>query len=103
MTNHAEQYMPALERANQVRLARARLKRRIAGGEVTVGAVLRNTPPEAVSWAIGDLLINQRRWGRTRTLTLLHRLRIHETKTVGALTGHQRDQIIVALGQDPER
>ena len=34
------QYMQALQRANEVRLARAGLKRRVAGGELSVAEVL---------------------------------------------------------------
>ena len=47
------QYMRALERANQVRLARASLKRRIALGETRVAAVILECPWEAESMAVG--------------------------------------------------
>ena len=49
------QHMRALERANQVRLARAELKRRVADGEVDVAAVILDCPWEAQSMAISDL------------------------------------------------
>src|ERR1700691_3935723 len=60
------QYMRALERANQVRLARAELKRRVAMGEIEVAAVILECPWEAESMAVADLLMSQRRWGQTR-------------------------------------
>jgi hypothetical protein len=60
------QHMRALERANQVRLARADLKRRIAGGQIGVAEVILDCPWEADSMAVADLLMSQRRWGQTR-------------------------------------
>src|ERR1022692_3939618 len=50
------QHMRALERANQVRLARAELKRRIAAGEIAVAEVILECPWETESMAVADLL-----------------------------------------------
>lgn len=86
----APQRLRALERANAVRLARAELKRRIAEGESSVADVLTSPPYEADSWAIGDLLMSQRRWGSTRCRKFLSKNQIMETKPVGALTERQR-------------
>jgi hypothetical protein len=86
----APQRLRALERANAVRLARAELKRRIAEGEAAAAAVILEPPNEALSWAIGELLMSQRRWGTTRCRKFLARYHISETKTLGALTERQR-------------
>jgi hypothetical protein len=86
----APQRLRALERANEIRLARAELKRRIAEGDVSVADVLHDPPVEANSWAIGDVLTSQRRWGSTRCRKFLSRNHITETKPVGALTERQR-------------
>jgi hypothetical protein len=86
----APQRLRALERANEIRLARAELKRRIADGDVSVADVLHDPPVEANSWAIGDVLTSQRRWGSTRCRKFLSRNHITETKPVGALTERQR-------------
>jgi hypothetical protein len=86
----APQRLRALERANEIRLARAELKRRIAEGDISVAAVLLDPPSEAGSWAIGDVLTSQRSWGSTRCRKFLSRNHITETKTVGALTERQR-------------
>jgi len=56
------QHMRALERANEVRLARAQLKRRVAFGETDVAEVILHCPWEADSMAVGDLLMSQPRW-----------------------------------------
>jgi hypothetical protein len=47
-------------------------------------------PTEALSWAIGELLMSQRRWGTTRCRKFLARYHLTETKTLGALTDRQR-------------
>jgi hypothetical protein len=84
------QRLRALERANEIRLARAVLKRRIADGQVSAAEVILAPPNEASSWAIGELLMSQRRWGSTRCRKFLVRNQINETKAVGALTERQR-------------
>jgi hypothetical protein len=84
------QRLRALERANEIRLARAELRRRIADGGVSAAEVILSPPCEAVSWAIGDMLMSQRRWGTTRCRKFLLRNQINETKALGALTERQR-------------
>jgi hypothetical protein len=84
------QRLRALERANAVRLARAELKRRIAEGDTSAAEVILEPPAEALSWAIGELLTSQRRWGSTRCRKFLAQHHITETKTLGALTDRQR-------------
>jgi hypothetical protein len=84
------QRLRALERANKVRLARAELKRRIADGGVSAAQVILDCPSEATSWSLGDLLMSQRRWGRTRCRKFLVQNEISEVKPVGALTERQR-------------
>jgi hypothetical protein len=84
------QRLRALERANAVRLARAELKRRIAEGEASAAEVILDPPDEAVSWAVGELLMSQRRWGATKCRKFLAAYHISETKPLGALTERQR-------------
>ena len=85
------QRLRALERANEIRLARAGLKRRIALGEVSAAEVILRCPEAADSWPIGELLMSQRRWGSTRCRKFLSRNHIVETKPVGTLTERQRE------------
>ncbi|MGI8904358.1 MAG: hypothetical protein ACR2IP_12035 [Solirubrobacteraceae bacterium] len=80
----------ALARANEVRLARADLKRQIADGVVTAADVIVACPAEARSWSLGDLLMSQRRWGSTKCRKFLARSMINETKQLGTLTERQR-------------
>jgi hypothetical protein len=91
------QRLRALERANQIRLARAALKRTIADGEVSAAEVILECPDAAHSWPIGDLLMSQRRWGSTRCRKFLTRNNIMETKPVGTLTERQRTLLASSL------
>jgi len=96
------QYMRALERANQVRLARASLKRRIALGDLCVAAVILDCPWEAESMAVADLLMSQRRWGQTRCRKFLAQLAMSEKKTIGSMTDRQRRTLAAMLTVVPE-
>jgi hypothetical protein len=93
----APQHLRALARANQVRLARADLKRRVAAGEVAVADVLLGSHWEAESMTVADLLTSQRRWGSTRCRKVLQSLGMSETKTVGSMTERQRRAMVHLL------
>jgi len=86
----APQHMQALQRANEVRLARADLKRKVGEGAITVGDVILTCPWEAASMTISELLVSQRRWGTTRASKFLAGIGMPETKTVGSMTERQR-------------
>lgn len=96
------QHLRALHRANEVRLARAELKRRIATGEITAGDVILESPWEASSMSVSDLLMSQRRWGHQRCRKLLTQIPVSETKTVGTLTDRQRQALADLLGTTGE-
>lgn len=91
------QHMQALQRANEVRLARAALKRRVASGDISVAEVVLTVPWEAESMTISDLLTAQRRWGHTRCRRFLQGIPMSETKTVGSMTDRQRHAIAAML------
>lgn len=91
------QYMRALQRANEVRLARADLKRRVASGEIGVAEVILECPWEAESMAVADLLMSQRRWGQTRCRKFLAQIQMSEKKTLGSMTERQRRTLAAML------
>jgi hypothetical protein len=97
------QRLRALERANEIRLARAELKRRIANGDISAAEVIVSPPCAAVSWAVGELLMSQRRWGTTRCRKFLLRNQISETKPIGALTERQRRLLADQLSSSASR
>ena len=96
-TTAEPQRLRALERANEIRLERAALKRRIAAGEVSAADVILNPPQSAETWSVGDLLISQRRWGTTRCRRFLARNNITETKSIGTLTQRQKNLLAQSL------
>jgi hypothetical protein len=99
---HSHQHMRALARANEVRLARAELKRKVAAEEVGVADVILECPSEAHSMAVANLLMSQRRWGQTRCRRFLSQVPMSETKTVGSMTDRQR-QTLAAMLASAER
>lgn len=106
MTPLAErsQRLQALERANQIRVARSALKRRIAAGTVTASAAILSGRSELERMAVGELLLCQPRWGRARCQGFLMSVPMSETKTVGSMTDRQRAQVAAMLSaQDRTR
>jgi hypothetical protein len=93
----------ALARANEIRLARAELKRRIAGGDVSAANIILDSPEEASSWAVWDLLMSQRSWGSSRCRKFLSTNNISETKRLGQLTDRQRELLAGQLRERSSR
>jgi hypothetical protein len=89
----APQHLRALARANEVRLARAELKRQIGEGEISAARVVLECPWEAASMTVSDLLTSQRRWGTTRCRKLLQSIPMSENKTIGSMTERQRQAL----------
>lgn len=100
-TTPGPQHLRALARANEVRLARAELKRQVHAGEVSAADVILASAWEAESMTVADLLMAQRRWGHTRCRTFLQRIPMSETKTVGSMTERQRNAVaqLLAAGE----
>ncbi|HEY3186810.1 MAG TPA: hypothetical protein VGJ70_05020 [Solirubrobacteraceae bacterium] len=92
------QHMQALQRANAVRLARAELKRRVAEGELSAAEVILDSPWEAESMTVSELLTSQRRWGHTRCRKFLQAVPMTEHKTIGSMTERQRIALAGQLG-----
>jgi hypothetical protein len=94
----APQHLRALQQANRVRLARAELKKRVATLEMSAAEVVLDSPWEAESMELSDLLMSQRRWGRARCRRLLLSLGLPENKQIGTLTERQRTALAAVLG-----
>jgi hypothetical protein len=94
----APQNMQALAKANRVRLARAELKREVREGRLSVREAMDR--PEAETMLLFDLLIEQRRWGKSRVRRFLLSLSWNdrgmlalEAKQCGSLTERQKNVI----------
>jgi hypothetical protein len=87
----------ALERANHVRLTRAKLKQRLRAGEVAAAdAILRNSR-DTDTMTVAELLLSQRGWGPTRSAKMLRSVSLSEKKTLGSLTERQRVMLAAVL------
>jgi|SRR5947209_1130899 len=95
----APQYRRALARANEVRLARAELKREVARGDRGAAEVILTAPWETESMTVSDLLMSQRRWGLTRCRKVLAQIPMSENKTIGSMTERQRRALAAALAR----
>jgi hypothetical protein len=73
------------------------MKRKIAAGELAASEVVLSCPWQAHSMSISDLLMSQKRWGRTRCRRLLISLSVPENKSVGTLTERQRLALAAVL------
>lgn len=96
LSRHLQRHA-ALARANEIRIARAALKRQIAAGDRTIAEVIAACPAEAHSMPVAELIGAQHRWGETRTLRLLRRAELSETKPLGHLTPRQRRALLACL------
>jgi hypothetical protein len=86
--------MDALERANEVRLERARMKQAVAAGRIGVAAAMGHECCRTL--LARDLLMWQHRWGRIRALKVLSALQIAEYRTVEDLTERQKTLLVKA-------
>ena len=96
-SGNGPQHPRALQRANQVRSARALLKRRMASGDVTAAEVILGHRWEIETMTIAEVLISQRQWGSGRCHEFLLGLTMHENQTIGAMTERQRMMVAAQL------
>lgn len=87
------QHMQALAHANEIRLARAALKRAIKAGRITAADIVRECPDEVSTMTISELLCSQQRWGRARARKFLSPLAVNENRELGKLTERQRGEM----------
>jgi hypothetical protein len=92
------QRLLALERANEIRRARAQLKQHLAAGRLSAAQVILDCPLEASSWPVAQLLASQPGWGSAKCGTFLARNQISEVKAIGELTERQRQLLAARLG-----
>ena len=89
-----DQRMEALKRANDIRVKRAKLKKDLKSGAVSIEQILAE-PPEYVSTAkVFDMLMAVPKFGRVKSLRMLNQCRISQSKTVGGLSDRQRQELI---------
>jgi hypothetical protein len=95
------QRLKALQRANEVRAARAALKRQIAAGEFSAAEAILSGGAEIARMTIIELLMSQRSWGHARCRRLLRTIPLAENKTIGSMTDRQRCLLAASLAPVP--
>jgi len=89
--------MDALQRANEIRTKRARLKRDLKAGRRTIQDLL-SAPPEYVETAkVFDMLLAVPKYGRVKVNKVLTHCRISPSKTIGGLSERQRTELVQLL------
>jgi hypothetical protein len=92
-----DQRMDALKRANDIRSARAQLKRDLKAGRKSIHELL-DSPPEFVLTAkVFDMLLAVPKYGRVKTNRVLNQCRISPAKTIGGLSERQRKELVSLL------
>jgi hypothetical protein len=92
-----DQRMAALRRANEIRTARARLKRDLKAGRRSIHDLLLE-PPEFVETAkVMDMLLAVPKYGRVKAGKVLQLCRISPSKTIGGLSARQRAELVSML------
>ena len=92
-----DQRMEALKRANDIRSARAKLKKDLKAGKSSINSLLLD-PPEYVETAkVFDMLLAVPKYGRVKTNRILNQCRISPSKTIGGLSERQRAELVAQL------
>jgi hypothetical protein len=92
-----DQRMEALQRANEIRVRRAQLKRDLKTGSTEIALVLLTPPDEVMTAKVFDMLLAVPKLGRVRATRFLNQCRISQSKTVGGLTERQRSELLALL------
>lgn len=92
--NRAPQYMAALERANEVRIYRAGLKRAVRNRLFNAADVLGDiVEPDLETMPIGELLMAVPGIGRTKARSMTAKVGASLTRPLGELTVRQRREL----------
>ncbi len=89
-----EQRLRALEQANQVRSARARLKQELASGKRELAQIVADPPACVRTARVRDLLLVLPKIGAVRAGRILGQCGIAHSKTLAGLTDRQRRELI---------
>jgi hypothetical protein len=94
------QRLEALRRANEIRSARAGMKRQLRTGAVGISSLIADPPDYLSSAKVEELLRTLPHCGPVRAAKILSHCRISPTKTVIGLTPRQRKALLDHLDGD---
>jgi hypothetical protein len=96
-SGQVDRRLMGLGKANEVRVARARLKQRLRDGNAQIEQILIRPPAYVSTAEVLDLLLAVPKIGPARAHRLLASARVGHTKAVGGLSERQRTQLIDLL------
>ena len=91
------QRMDALTKANEIRTARAQLKRDLKAGRVSIHSLLQEPPEYLETAKVFDMLLAVPKYGRVKVNKILQQCRISPSKTIGGLSERQRTELVSLL------
>jgi hypothetical protein len=92
-----DQRMDALKRANNIRTARAKLKKDLKAGRTSILDLLESPPEYILTAKVFDLLLAVPKYGRVKANRVLNQCRVSPAKTVGGLSERQRKEMVGLL------
>ena len=92
-----DQRMEALGRANDIRTARAKLKKDLKAGRASINGILLDPPEYVMTAKVFDMLLAVPKYGRVKTNRILNQCRISPSKTIGGLSERQRTELVSQL------
>ncbi|HEY2478473.1 MAG TPA: integration host factor, actinobacterial type [Solirubrobacterales bacterium] len=92
-----DQRMEALKRANDIRTARAKLKKDLKASRASIHAILLDPPEYVMTAKVFDMLLAVPKYGRVKTNRILNQCRISPSKTIGGLSERQRTELVSLL------
>jgi hypothetical protein len=91
------QRMEALNKANDIRTRRARLKRDLKAGRASIHQMLLEPPHWVETAKVFDMLLAVPKYGRVKANKVLQQCRISPSKTIGGLSERQRTELVTML------
>jgi hypothetical protein len=92
-----DQRMEALRRANDIRSQRAKLKRDLKSGQVTIQRIIASPPDYVLTAKVFDMLMAVPKYGKVKATKFLNHCRISQGKTMGGLSERQRNELLELL------
>ena len=89
--------MRALRQANEIRSARAKLKRDLKAGKAQIEKLLLDPPDYVLSAKAFDMILAVPKYGRVKANKILTQCRISPSKTIGGLSERQRAELVQFL------
>lgn len=91
------QRMEALRRANEIRTARAQLKKNLRTGDTTIRDIIAEPPEYVMTAKVFDMLMAVPKCGKVKATRFLNHCRISQGKTMGGLSERQRNELLELL------